>query len=167
MVQFTVKNLSGCVCSDNGNMIIFMTLQDPNNNRYIKICLNFAEHDDMIFTEHGMPHHISIIYHFCKARSSFKMWKGMYYLKGTHILQKCNVSLTLGDMKENIIGLVQHDIYDDKTLNNLSHEDDMFFLDIYNSMMKAKLDYDTSVMTKPKLTGYFFHEFHYFFTIRG
>lgn len=159
MVQFTVKNLSGYVCSNKGDIIIFLTLQDSNDNRYIKICLNFVEHDDMIFTENGMPHHICIIYHFCKAKSYIDIWKGVNYLKGAHILQKCNVSLTLGDIDDNIIGRVHDDIYDNKTLNNLSHEQDMFFLDMYDSMMDAKLDYETSVMTKPKLTGLFFHEF--------
>ena len=63
-MAYILKNLCGCVYSSKGDMIIFATFEDKNNNRYIKIFMNINKHYDMIFEEKYIPHHLSIIYHY-------------------------------------------------------------------------------------------------------
>ena len=158
-MAYFLKNLCGCVYSPKGDMMIFATFEDKNNNRYIKIFMNINKHYDMIFEEKYLPHHLSIIYHYTKAKSCIQKWKDKQYLKGTNISQKYDVLLTIDKIDNDITDAVQENIFEGITCNNLIHEVDIFVHDLYSNMMKMKFDYDCCIVIKPKIKQYVFPDY--------
>lgn len=141
-----MKNLCGCIYSSKGDTIIFVTFEDENNNRYIKVFINIYQKYDMVFNEHKLPHSLSIIYHYTKAKSCIEQWNGIRYLKGVNISQKYDVLLTIDSIYKGITDMVQENIFDGISCNNIIHYIDMFIFDLYTTMMQVKLNYDTKCL---------------------
>lgn len=158
-MAYFLKNLCGCFYLSKGDTIIFCTFEDKNHNRYIKVFLNIGKHYDMIFEENSLPHHLSIIYHYVKAKSCIQKWKDKQYLKGINISQKYDVLLTIDSIDKNISDAVQENIFEGIICNNLIHEIDIFVHDLYSAMMKIKFDYDCLVVIQPKIKKYVFPDY--------